>query len=52
MNEWKKHYVIGPGGTRCACCYPAPGKGRKRLERTFKRAEKQHSKKAISEEIE
>lgn len=35
-----KFLCVGPGGVRCACCFPAPGsKHRKRLIRTAKRRE-------------
>lgn len=29
---------IGPGGWKCACCAPAPGKPKKQWKRTAKKA--------------
>ena len=40
-GAYRKHYAIGPGGIRCPCCYPPPGPKRRKLERTFKRRERQ-----------
>ncbi len=35
-----KYYIVsGPGGYRCTCCFPAPGK-RKEIYRSAKRKEK------------
>lgn len=30
---YKKHAKAGPGGRKCHCCYPAPGKARRQYER-------------------
>jgi hypothetical protein len=32
---------VGPGGMKCACCAPAPGKERKELKRRARRRMKQ-----------
>lgn len=40
---------IGPGGRKCVCCFPAPGKGRK-LE--YRRAKKLDKKQALKAEKE
>lgn len=32
---------VGPGGRNCSCCYPPPGKARKKDKRTAKRKERQ-----------
>lgn len=50
-NHHRRFYIMGPGGMRCACCYPAPGKGRVKLERTFKRREKMNAKKTMHAEM-
>lgn len=28
--SYRRHLLIGPGGWRCSCCAPAPGKTRQR----------------------
>lgn len=33
-------HPVGYGGKTCACCYEAPGKARKGMNRTQKRREK------------
>jgi hypothetical protein len=38
---------VGPGGWNCACCAPAPGKGRKKARRTFKRRAKRENAREI-----
>lgn len=38
-------HPVGYGGKDCACCYPAPGKQRKAMNRSRKRSEKQAWKK-------
>lgn len=50
-NLHRRFYIMGPGGMRCSCCYPAPGKGRKVLERTFKRREKMNAMKTAMKEM-
>ena len=39
--DYKRYSLVGPGGHRCPCCYPAPGKKRNFMERIWKRREKQ-----------
>lgn len=47
-----KHLVIGPGGRKCACCFPAPGsKERKAAYRRAKKIEKRLAIKLEQEEI-
>lgn len=37
VPEIREHCPVGPGGTQCACCFPAPGsKERKAMFRTAK----------------
>ena len=37
-----KHLTVGPGGRRCACCFPGPGTvERSALYRRAKRRERQ-----------
>lgn len=43
MRNYKKYLCVGPGGTRCPCCFPPPGKARKALYRRAKKAEKKDS---------
>jgi len=44
-SNYKRHAPgLGPGGVRCPCCGPAPGKDRKRAKRAWKRSEKQAAK--------
>ncbi len=50
-NLYRRFFVTGPGGINCPCCYPAAGKGRKILERTFKRREKMNAMKTAMKEI-
>jgi hypothetical protein len=44
MIQEKGHYRrfvrIGPGGWRCNCCAPAPGKAKKQFLRAAKRSER------------
>lgn len=39
-SDWKKASQIGPGGMKCVCCGPAPGKDKTREKRVWKRREK------------
>lgn len=37
----KKYLMIGPGGRKCTCCFPAPGSNTRKMEyRRAKRREK------------
>jgi len=40
-SEHKHLLKVGPGGMRCACCGPAPGKDRRRAKRAARRRGKQ-----------
>ena len=43
----------GPGGMKCRCCGPAPGKPRKRFKRAVKRGPvKEHVRKEIKDQTE
>ena len=47
MN-YKKFLAVGPGGRKCACCFPAPGSKERRLViRSAKRKEKREAMKDI-----
>ena len=48
---YKRYNCIGPGGRKCSCCYPAPGKFRRLVEKAKKRAEKQLAKKEIMQTL-
>lgn len=37
MTKVSRYLCVGPGGTSCACCFPARGKGRKAEFRSAKR---------------
>jgi hypothetical protein len=38
-KSWFKKYArVGPGGWRCACCGPAPGKEKKQARRRWARS--------------
>jgi hypothetical protein len=50
-STYKKHAKIGPGGMRCHCCGPAPGRDRKRAKRAWKRSERNTVKREIKREI-
>lgn len=39
-----KHLVIGPGGPRCSCCFPAPGSKDRALK--FRAAKRKEAKAA------
>jgi len=45
----KGHLPVGPGGVRCACCFDAPGEGRRKKFRAAKRNERQQWKKELDE---
>lgn len=45
--SYKKYDCVGPGGKKCSCCYPAPGRFRRLLEKTVKRYERQLADKEI-----
>lgn len=39
--SYKRFSCVGPGGRKCSCCYPPPGKFRRMIEKKVKRTEKQ-----------
>jgi hypothetical protein len=51
VSDWKKASHIGPGGMRCMCCGPAPGRDRVKTKRLWKHREKQMLKHEIKEEL-
>lgn len=47
-----KHLTIGPGGRKCACCFPAPGSKERAAEyRAAKRKEKQEAMKQAERDM-
>jgi hypothetical protein len=50
-SYYKRQSPVGPGGMKCACCAPAPGKERKSAKRRWKRIEKRESLKEARNEI-
>lgn len=48
----RKFLLVGPGGVKCACCFPAPGKSRKPIFREIKRKEQNLWRKEIEKELE
>lgn len=47
--NFKKCDCIGPGGRKCSCCYPPPGK---EARRSKKRARKEYMRKLDESEAE
>lgn len=39
-SDYKRYMNIGPGGMRCPCCAPAPGRIKKVTKRAAKRVER------------
>lgn len=50
MTPIKKLLCVGPGGMKCSCCFPAPGK-RKEVFRTAKRKSQREISKFIAESV-
>lgn len=50
-NMHRRFFAIGPGGIGCSCCYPAAGKARVKVERTFKRRERANAKNDMRKEM-
>lgn len=50
MTPIKKFLSVGPGGMKCACCFPAPGK-RKEKFRTAKRKAQRETSRFIAESV-
>jgi len=50
MDEYNKTSCkeCGPGGLKCTCCGPPPGKERKKLRRRVRRRLKQKTQKEIN----
>lgn len=48
---YKRFTLVGPGGRKCTCCYPAPGPTRRLFERSDKKTERQWFKKLIEESL-
>jgi hypothetical protein len=52
MRAQQEYLGIGPGGRKCACCFPAPGsKSRKAAYRTAKRKEWTKAKQEMTTEL-
>ena len=49
--EYKRFTRTGPGGRKCSCCYPPPGKFRRYAERQFKKKEREFIRELIREEL-
>lgn len=45
-----KHLHVGPGGTSCRCCFPAPGSKARKAE--FRKAKRRDERQAIATELE
>lgn len=43
-----KYLMVGPGGKRCSCCFPAPGSKARKLE--YRRAKRLDKKEAFKVE--
>jgi hypothetical protein len=48
---YKRFTVVGPGGRKCACCYPQSGPTRRLFERADGKTERQWFKKLIEESL-
>lgn len=48
---YAKCFSCGPGGMKCPCCGPAPGKDRKAFLRRAKRSQKSEFNRLAQEEI-
>lgn len=46
MSRFDKHLTIGPGGIKCACCFPAPGSKERKL--AFRAAKKTSRREALN----
>lgn len=49
-KSFKRYILIGPGGMRCPCCAPAPGKARKMFLRAAKRTERATMRRRLEKE--
>lgn len=50
MKRVYKFLCVGPGGTRCTCCFPAPGSQARKLE--YRRAKRREKRDAMRVEQE
>lgn len=50
MKRVYKFLCVGPGGTRCTCCFPAPGSRARKLE--YRRAKRREKRDAMRVERE
>lgn len=50
-GDYKRYKSMGPGGWKCTCCGPAPGKEKKMFRRLCKRAERREREKEMQQEI-
>ncbi len=48
---YRKFLLIGPGGKRCPCCFPAPGKERKAELKITQKRELRFLTKLIDKEL-
>ena len=49
---YKRFVKSGPGGMKCACCFPQTNPGKKAELRNVKRAERRFFQQLIKEELE
>lgn len=49
--SYKKYTIVGPGGRKCSCCYPAPGKARRRCEKIWNVRERRQAMREIKVEL-
>ena len=50
MKRVYKFLCVGPGGTTCTCCFPAPGSRERKLE--YRRAKRREKRDAMRVEQE
>lgn len=51
MNEIKRIANLGPGGYKCSCCGPKPGKERDQLRRLVRHRMKANDRKLVETAI-
>lgn len=51
MDDFKQCDTCGPGGWKCYCCAPKPGKDRAKARRLMRRRLKRKTQKEIKEEL-
>jgi hypothetical protein len=52
QGHYRRFVRIGPGGWKCPCCAPAPGKALKDYLKATKRSERMTWKKELIKELE